>query len=193
MGPDLLQVSDSWAGRAESVTAPARFSLELPVRHHQGARDRADRRWSPARLDERDPVRSACGGWPAELDLIVLSEADGAGSEEPGISARTRCPQQGQGCRPLAPGVLLKVRLEHHAFAARCPLPAARCPPTSPQPVRRTPVDPRRRPTHANARLPGQGLERPSVAGQVRAGYVPLQRVADRAALAGPRRVRTYA
>lgn len=59
-------------------------------------------------------------------------------------------------------------RTTHFASAAR---------PSSPQRVRRTPVNPRRKPTHANAETPGQRHDRRPAAGQVRPGYVPLQRV----------------
>lgn len=46
-----------------------------------------------------------------------------------------------------------------------------------PQPVRRTPVNGRREPTHANEEFPGQGAVRGSTTGQDRAADIPLQRV----------------
>ncbi|CAG6394084.1 hypothetical protein SCOCK_240036 [Actinacidiphila cocklensis] len=48
-----------------------------------------------------------------------------------------------------------------------------------PQTVRTMPVNPRRGPTLSNLEIPGQSHDRRSVAGQVRRGYVPLQRVIE--------------
>ncbi|MFG2403741.1 reverse transcriptase N-terminal domain-containing protein [Streptomyces brevispora] len=49
--------------------------------------------------------------------------------------------------------------------------------PASPQTVRRTPVNVRRRPTQPNSKIAGQSPERGSAAGQDQTADVPLQRV----------------
>lgn len=93
------------------------------------------------------------------------------------MSSSTRCPQQGE--RSLTYAVSSTVWPVWHGFLCLGTADA------SPQAVRRTPVNARRKPTHPNGELPGQSRDRCSAAGWIQPRYVPLVGASGEGGVAG--------